>query len=140
MYLLDTDILSLVHAAHPRVLERRRTVPSSEIAVTIVTWVEILQGRFDSILKAADAAQLLRAQELLVRTGELLRELTVVSFDDAAAAELDRLRQNKKVARKIGLPDLMIASLALARRDTLVPRNLRDFQQIPGLRLENWAD
>ena len=44
MYLLDTDTLTLVHARHPRVSERQRTVPSSEIATTVITRIEILQG------------------------------------------------------------------------------------------------
>ena len=60
-------------------------------------------------------------------------------LDTAAAAEFDRLRQNKKLT-KIGRADLLIASIALAHRATLVTRNLLHFQQVPGLRLENWAD
>ena len=61
------------------------------------------------------------------------------SFDAQAAAVFDRLRGHKKL-KKIGRADLLIASIALARRATLVTRNLRHFQQVPGLLVENWAD
>ena len=63
----------------------------------------------------------------------------VIPIDDAAADEFDRMRQNKKL-KKIGRADLLIAAIALANRATLVTRNLKDFRQVPGLRVENWAD
>lgn len=49
------------------------------------------------------------------------------------------MRQEKKL-KKIGRADLLIASIALAERALLVTRNLKDFKQIPGLHVENWAD
>ena len=60
-------------------------------------------------------------------------------IDDAAAAEFDRLREHKKL-KKIGRGDLLIASIALANRATLVTRNQRDFRLVPGLQLDNWVD
>jgi tRNA(fMet)-specific endonuclease VapC len=45
-----------------------------------------------------------------------------------------------KSSKGIGRADLLIASIALAHRATLVTRNLRHFRQISGLILENWAD
>jgi tRNA(fMet)-specific endonuclease VapC len=81
----------------------------------------------------------LRAQHLLDRSEELLHDTTIISVDTTAAAEFDRLRENKKLKR-IGRADLLIASIALAHRATLVTRNLRDFRQVLGLRVENWAD
>jgi tRNA(fMet)-specific endonuclease VapC len=139
MYLLDTDTLTLVHAGHPRVAERQPTVDSSQIATTIITRIEILQGRFAAVLKASEAAQLLRAQELLARTEQRLGDIVVVPLDSAAAEKFDQLRQHKKL-KKIGRADLLIASIALARQGTLVTRNVKHFQQVPGLRVENGAD
>ncbi|NVO06582.1 MAG: VapC toxin family PIN domain ribonuclease, partial [Rhodoferax sp.] len=40
----------------------------------------------------------------------------------------------------IGENDLWIAAHALAADMTLVTNNLREFQRVPGLKLENWVD
>jgi tRNA(fMet)-specific endonuclease VapC len=63
----------------------------------------------------------------------------VLPIDRRVVAEFDRLRQNKKL-KKIGRADVLIAAITLANRATLVSRNLKDFRQVPGLRVENWAD
>jgi tRNA(fMet)-specific endonuclease VapC len=42
--------------------------------------------------------------------------------------------------RRIGRADLLIASISLAHRATLVTRNVRHFQQIPRLIVTNWVD
>jgi tRNA(fMet)-specific endonuclease VapC len=138
MIVLDTDTLSLVLRVHPRVSQRMRTAPESPV-IAIVSRIEVLQGRFDSVLKAADADALLRAQSRLAAAEKDLERYTVVPFNSAAGSEFERLRQNKKV-KKIGRKDLLIACIALANHATLVTRNVKDFQLVPGLRLENWAD
>jgi tRNA(fMet)-specific endonuclease VapC len=68
MIVLDTDTLTLAHTGHVKVSERFRKIDPSSVAITIVTRIEILQGRFASILKAKDGAQLIRAQEMLQST------------------------------------------------------------------------
>lgn len=140
MFVLDTDTISRLFAAHSRVLMRRNSVPSSEIAITIVTRIEILQGRFDFMFKAATGQELLRAQLWLNQSlQDLARVETVLAIDSAAATEFDRLRQHKKL-KKIGRGDLLIAAITLANRATLVTRNLKDFRQVQGLQIENWID
>src|SRR5271157_5997583 len=140
MYILDTDILTLLFAGHARVLRQRDHVPSADIETTVVSRIQSLLGRFQFLLKAATGKELLRAQALLEGTIRSLAQIeTVLPIDVSAAAQFDELRQNRKL-KKIGRADLLIASIALAHRATLVSRNLKDFRQVPGLHVENWAD
>ncbi|HYT94202.1 MAG TPA: type II toxin-antitoxin system VapC family toxin [Gemmataceae bacterium] len=138
MIVLDTDTYTLHQFAHERVVERCRTA-SEAPAITIVTQIEVFRGRHAAIIKAEDGARLLHAQQVLVLTLQHMAQFRVVPFDDAAAAMFDQLRQHKKL-KKIGRADLLIASIVLANRATLVSRNLKDFRQVPGLQVENWAD
>jgi tRNA(fMet)-specific endonuclease VapC len=139
MYLLDTDTLTHLHAGNSNVLARLKSVIDIEVGITIITKVEILRGRIDYLVKAESGSSLLKAQELLFRTETLLSELLIIPIDRSASIEFDRLREISKF-RKIGRADLLIASITLANRATLVTRNLRHFKQIPGLKLENWVD
>jgi tRNA(fMet)-specific endonuclease VapC len=139
MHLLDTDTLTHLHAGHPRVVTRLQTLADPDVGTTIITRIEILRGRMDFVLKAADSEALLRAQQLLVRTEELLEQIAIVPFDQAAAVQFDQLRAVRAL-RKVGRADLLIAAITLAHRATLVTRNLRHFKQFPGLKVENWVD
>jgi tRNA(fMet)-specific endonuclease VapC len=98
-----------------------------------------LRARCDFLLKASDAQSLLRAQSGLDRSEALLRQLLIVHFDERAVGEFEKLRRQKSV-KGIGHADLLIASIALANRATLVTRNLRHFRLVANLKLENWVD
>ena len=139
MHLLDTDTLTHLWASNPKVVERLRSVDDRDIGITIITKVEVLRGRIDYLLKAETGADLLKAQELLFRTEELLNKLLIVPMSQAAAEQFERLRDTPKL-RKIGRADLLIASIALANRAILVTRNIRHFRQIPGVQAINWVD
>lgn len=65
----------------------------------------------------------------------------VVPFDVESAREYGKLRQFLGgQGQLIGDRDMMIASCALANRATLVSRNAKEFQRVPNLRLETWAE
>jgi tRNA(fMet)-specific endonuclease VapC len=139
MHLLDCDTLTHLHYGNEKVARRLDQCEDDDIGIAIVTKAEILRGRYDAVLKAADGEQLLRAQNLLHRTEELLATMILVLLDDRAAREFDRLRR-RRALRKIGHADLLLASMVLANQATLVTRNLRHFRQVPNLNLEDWAD
>lgn len=136
MIILDTDILSLLMYGDERVI--KRFARESHIAISIVTRIEMLQGRFASIMKAPDNTELLMAQSWLIENERFLEQFPILFFDEQAANEFLLLRRNKKL-KKIGNADLLIAAIALAKRATLVTRNTRHFGAIPALRTENWA-
>jgi tRNA(fMet)-specific endonuclease VapC len=110
-----------------------------ELAVTLITRMEILRGRFDSILKAADATQLNTAIERFQASEDMLDDFQLVRVDGDAAQHFERLLKQKKTA-KMKRPDLLIACVALAQRALLVTRNVKDYKDVAGLRIENWAD
>src|SRR5262245_32126759 len=121
MFILDTDSLTHLLLGQKRVTEKRAQA-AEEVALTIVTRIKVLQGRFASLLKAEDADKLLLAQRRLVETERDLDKFVILQVDAAASTEFERLRQNKKL-KKIGRTDLLIAAITLANRATLVTRN-----------------
>src|SRR6266567_3081862 len=130
MFVLDTDTLSVLLRGQERVTQRTRA-SQQDIVITVISRIETLLGRFASILKAEDGERLLLAQQRLVESERDLEDLTLLPIDTAAAAEFDRLRQNKKL-KKIGRGDLLIAAITLAHRATLITRNLKHFRLVPG--------
>jgi tRNA(fMet)-specific endonuclease VapC len=138
MKILDTDTLTHLLQGQPKVLERRKQ-EADEVVIGVAGRMEVLQGRFDSLFKAADGEELKRGQRRLDQAERDLRPFRVLPINDAVAAEFDRLRQVKRL-KKIRRGDLLIAAIALASRATLVTRNLKDFRTVPGLKVENWAD
>ncbi len=139
MHILDTDTLTHLYAGHPRVINSLQNLEDPDVCTTIISKIELLRGRFDFMLKPATVEELKRAQQRLYRTEELLSQIVVIPLDEAAFIQFDGLRINKKF-RKIGRADLLIVSIALANRATVVTRNVRHFRQIPNLNVVNWVD
>jgi tRNA(fMet)-specific endonuclease VapC len=76
---------------------------------------------------------------LLSLISDLLREVSLLDFDAACAERFGRER-GTSLQRGISVSrmDLMIASVALVHDLTLVTHNTADYQNIPGLRLDDW--
>jgi tRNA(fMet)-specific endonuclease VapC len=138
MYLLDTDTLTYLYAGQAQVVNRLQQAGTPNVGTTIITKIEVLRGRMDAVIKAADAGKLLYAQQLLIRSEEFIEAMIVVPLDQSAAL-FDRLAKAPAL-NKVGRADLLIASIALANRATLVTRNRRHFEKVPGLMVVNWVD
>lgn len=139
MHILDTDTLTHLYAGHPNVIENLKRLDDADIRITIINKIELLRGRSEFLIKASDGKQLLRAQTLFDRTEELLSQIPVLSINENSALKFDLLRKIKKL-KKIGRKDILIASVALSHGAVLVTRNIRHFNQIPGLLVINWVD
>ena len=139
MILFDTD--TLTHFSHGNDNVRRRIAAAgeAELAIAVVTRNEVLRGRADSLLKAADENELRKAAERFQRTEELLSAFVIVGFDEVSIAHFGTLRRRKEF-NKMGRADMLIACIALACNALLVTRNTRDYKDVAGLRLDNWVD
>lgn len=138
MFVFDTDILTHFLRGDERVVRRRAEV-TEDVVITVVTRIEVLQGRFASLLKAADAAQARQAQNRLAESERQLSAFEALPVGEPAAAEFERLLGVKGL-KKIGRGDLLIAAVVLASGATLVTRNRKDFGKVPRLKTENWVD
>jgi tRNA(fMet)-specific endonuclease VapC len=127
-HLLDTNICS-AHMRRPAGLAHRFFQYGGGIAIASVVLAELYAGAY----KHPNPAKLLSL------IAELLQEVAVLDFDSACAEQFGKLQGgllNQGI--KVPVADLMIASVALAHNLTLVTNNTADFQNIPGLRLDDW--
>jgi tRNA(fMet)-specific endonuclease VapC len=139
---LDTDHATLLK--YPggdrgeRLVGRLRAASAAEgIAVSIITVEGQMRGWLAAIAKERKASiQVIDYREL----GELSnysRAFTIAPFDDAAAGRFESLRTARL---RLGTMGLKIAAVALAQGSLLLSANGSDFERVPGLRVENWAD
>src|SRR5712692_11865087 len=133
MKAFDTDILTEILAGNPAYAERIANVPLVEQAVPIVAVEELIRGRLN-IIRQAEAGKaritIEQAYLLFEQTLEDIREVKVLSFTPPAE-ELVKEWRKKKI--KGSTHDLRIAASCMASSATLVTRNRRDFQDMPGL-------
>jgi len=139
MILLDTDTVTHFSYGHTNVHRKIEEIGDEELAVPIITRNEILRGRAESLLKAANEEELRKAAERFQQTEELLSDFMVVGFDENSIKHFGRLRKQKNL-KKVGRADMLIACIALAHDALLVTRNTRDYKDIAGLRTDNWVD
>lgn len=73
------------------------------------------------------------------RLADLVRRLPVIGVDAGTALPYGRIRADlERQGAPIGANDLWVAAQALQAGTVLVTDNLREFQRVPGLTLENW--
>ncbi len=142
MILLDTDHATFLKYPEgergTRLMERLKARPSGQVvAVSIITVEEQMRGWLASIAKERLSRRQVVAYTELARLFEYFRLFHVAQFDERAADQFDTLRSAKI---RLGTMDLKIAAIALVNNALLVTANRRDFERVPGLRVENWLD
>lgn len=131
MFVLDTDTCSyIMKRSSAPLLERIRIVSLDAQAVSIVTVAELLFG----VRRSACVARSREAFDAFIP------HLAVLDWDWSAAEHYAEIRADlKRLGSPIGSNDLMIAAHARSRDATLVTNNVREFERVPGLRVENWT-
>jgi len=140
MILLDSDHLSVlleVRDAKRIALISRIDETPDDCAIPIIVVEEHLRSWLAEIRRANDVhKQIVPYMRLSKLIGFLLKS-TIIGWNEPAA---DRFQDLKFLRRRIGPQDLKIACIALANDALLLSANLRDFAQVPGLRVENWLN
>lgn len=136
LFILDTDTLSLYQRGDPAVSRALRARRPGELAITVISVEEQVSGWYALLRRAQQPPELARAYHQLATSVQMLAGLRILTFTEAAIARYEQLGSLRLNIRKM---DLRIAAIVLENAGTLVTRNARDFQRVPGLVLENWA-
>jgi tRNA(fMet)-specific endonuclease VapC len=129
--LLDTNILSYFLTGQAKVVRKLDEYGQfyDFLTFSILTYYEIKAG-----LTYRDSTRVLTQFKEIARESEILL-LTLATMDIASNIYTDLRRRGLLIAPM----DLLIAASAIEHGYTLITANVRHFQNIQGLRYENWA-
>jgi len=122
-------------AGREPILRRLAAVPAEAVYTTVITLREQMRGRLANLDRAQEGPALVRAYEQPQATLLYFCRVNVLPFTAAAAVSLADLRKQKV---RISTQDLRIAAIVLSVNGILVTSNRRDFDQVPGLIIEDW--
>ena len=130
-YMLDTNICIYIRQKRPdQILNRFRKLQPGEAVLSVVTYGELIYGATKSRQAAAAVDQLRELADLL----------PPIALPESAAERYGKLcAELEAKSALIGNNDLWIAAHALALDLILVTNNEKEFQRVPGLRIQNWA-
>jgi tRNA(fMet)-specific endonuclease VapC len=130
-FMLDANIVIYIIKHKPEsVLLRFQKYDPSEFCISAITLAEMQYG----IRKSSKPERNQMALALF------LSNITVLPFDDNAAVEYGVIRAGlERKGTPIGSNDMLIAAHAKALDLTVVTNNTREFERVPGLKLENWV-
>ena len=127
--MLDTNIVSeLVRRPDGETARRAASLEPRSIAVSIIVAAELRYG-----------AARRRSARLTRQLETVLAALEILPLAEPADAHYAAIRcELERMGRTIGHNDLLIAAHARALDLTLVTRNVREFDRVPGLAIEDW--
>ena len=129
-YLLDTNIVINVIKRRPLQVLEVFNRHHGRMAISSITLAELAHG----VEKSSDPSRNLGVVE------DFVSRLTVLPYDDRAAWQYGNIRAVlETLGQPIGVNYLHIAAHARSNGLTLVSNNLREFERVPGLLLENWV-
>jgi len=102
-----------------------------ELCISAITLAELEHGYQKSVSKAKNLNALIK----------LLVCVKILPFDTKAAAEYGKIcAYLQRQGTPIGTMDMLIAAHALSQNLTLVTNNVREFERVPNLQIENWSE
>jgi tRNA(fMet)-specific endonuclease VapC len=128
--LLDTNTcIYYLNKSSEKLIRQFKKLTPSQIKLSSITVAELLYGAEKSMAK--------RKNWTIVEN--FISTFDIVFFDFASSLMYAKVRVAlEQKGTPIGPMDLLIASISLAHNYTLVTNNIKEFQRIKNLKLENW--
>lgn len=129
-YMLDTNIVIYTIKNRPEQVRQAFKQHENQMCISAVTLSEL-------IYSAERSAQ---PERNLADINGMIARLEVAPFEEHAAEHFGQLRAELyRIGKPIGPYDMMIAGHARAKGLILATNNMKEFERVPGLRVENWA-
>lgn len=131
MVLLDTNICIYIIKKKPMdVLRILKKKAKKDIFISSITIAELEYGVAKSMYPEKNKISLI----------EFLSIFNILNFDDKDAVEFGAIKSKlEKSGKIIGPMDLLLSAQAKSKKLTLVTNNIREFERIDGLKIENWV-
>lgn len=132
MYLLDTNTcVYFLKNCFPALTQRLLDTEPDELFISSVTVFELAYG----------AQKSKWGEKTRQKLAMFLAPFTILPFDSEDAMIAGKIRG---ILEQHGMPigpyDVQIAAQALARGLTVLTHNSREFQHVPGLKVEDWVE
>ena len=129
-YLLDTNIVIYTMKERPKEVREAFGRHYGQICISTVTYMELIYG----VERSANPEQNLRVLE------GFAARLDMLSYDAGAAVHTGQIRAKLAAAGSpIGPNDQMIAGHARSLGLIVVTNNVKEFERVEGLRVDNWV-
>jgi tRNA(fMet)-specific endonuclease VapC len=130
IYLLDTNTcIVYLKGLNLKLKQRLESQTLNNIVVCSVVKSELFYGAIKSK----------KSQENLLKQKIFLNKFISLPFDDQCTEIYGKIRTElEQKGTPIGAYDLQIASIAIANNLILVTHNVREFQRISNLQIEDW--
>jgi tRNA(fMet)-specific endonuclease VapC len=127
--MMDTDVCVFVMRERPPSLRERFRSSADQLCISSVTLGELLYG-------AEKSTERLRNLEVVE---SFAARMEILPFGERAAEHYGQIRaQLERVGQRAGAHDMMIGGHARSESLVMVTNNVREFERIEGLRIENW--
>ena len=131
MYLLDTNICIFAIKKRPEiVLKKLKEKITDGIYISSLTVAELEFGVENSQ----------RIENNRIALLKFLSIFNILNFDDSDAIDYGRLKTDlRKQGRVIGPIDMLLAAQALNKEFIFVTNNIKEFERVHGLKIEDWS-
>jgi tRNA(fMet)-specific endonuclease VapC len=130
-FLLDTNIcIYLINKKEVGLLRKIQTYRNDDIAISTITIAELEYG----------VAKSTKTHQNRLALATFLIPFSALDFDQEAATEYGIIRTWLEAnGKNIGPMDMLLAAQARSKGLVIVTNNEKEFSQVTGLAVENWA-